>query len=84
MHQTKKGNQWYRRFAEGFAYGVKVLNRHAEAKGYGVEKDTGLIHSVETRPPMGMTSLQQLISCTVRRQDHAALPPAKHWSALEG
>ena len=22
MHQTKKGNQWYHRFAEGFAYGL--------------------------------------------------------------
>jgi IS5 family transposase len=38
MHQTKKGNQWYHRFAEGFAYGMKV---HA-----GVDKDSGLIHSV--------------------------------------
>ncbi|CAK6700744.1 hypothetical protein MNNICLKF_02937 [Synechococcus sp. CBW1107] len=23
MHQTKKGNQWYYRYAEGFAYGMK-------------------------------------------------------------
>ena len=38
MHQTKKGNQCYHRFAEGFAYGMKV---HA-----GVDKDSGLIHSV--------------------------------------
>ena len=38
MHQTKKGNQWYHRYAEGFAYGMKV---HA-----GVDKDSGLIHSV--------------------------------------
>jgi hypothetical protein len=38
MHQTKKGNQWYPRFAEGCAYGMKV---HA-----GVDKDSGLIHSV--------------------------------------
>jgi IS5 family transposase len=38
MHQTKKGNQWYHCFAEGFAYGMKV---HA-----GVDKDSGLIHSV--------------------------------------
>jgi transposase, IS5 family len=38
MHQTKKGNQWYHRFAEGCAYGMKV---HA-----GVDKDSGLIHSV--------------------------------------
>ena len=38
MHQTKKGNQWYHRFAEGFAYGMKV---HA-----GVDKDSGLVHSV--------------------------------------
>jgi IS5 family transposase len=48
MHQTKKGNQWFHRFAEGYAYGMKVHNRYAEAKGYGVDKDTGLIHSVET------------------------------------
>jgi len=48
MHQTKKGNQWYHRCAEGFAYGMKVHNRYAEAKGYGVDKDTGLIHAVET------------------------------------
>jgi IS5 family transposase len=40
MHQTKKGNQWYHRFAEGFAYGIKVH--------IGVDKDSGLIHSVET------------------------------------
>ncbi|MFO8237190.1 MAG: IS5 family transposase, partial [Prochlorococcaceae cyanobacterium] len=40
MHQTKKGNQWYYRFAEGFAYGMKI---HA-----GVDKETGLIHSVVT------------------------------------
>jgi IS5 family transposase len=32
MHQTKKGNQWY--------YGMKVH--------IGVDKDSGLIHSVET------------------------------------
>jgi IS5 family transposase len=38
MHQTRKGNQWYHRFAEGYAYGMKV---HA-----GVDKDSGLIHSV--------------------------------------
>jgi IS5 family transposase len=38
MHQTKKGNQWYHRFAEGCAYGMKL---HA-----GVDKDSGLIHSV--------------------------------------
>ena len=48
MHQTKRGNQWYHRCAEGFAYGMKVHNRYAEAKGYGVDKDTGLIHAVET------------------------------------
>ena len=38
MHQTRKGNQWYHRCAEGFAYGLKV---HA-----GVDKDSGLIHSI--------------------------------------
>jgi IS5 family transposase len=42
MHQTKKGNQWYHRFAEGCAYGMKV---HA-----GVDKDSGLIHSVVVTP----------------------------------
>ena len=40
MHQTKKGNQWYHRCAEGFAYGMKVH--------LGVDSDSGLIHSVET------------------------------------
>jgi IS5 family transposase len=41
MHQTKKGNQWYHRYAEGFAYGIKVH--------IGVDKDNGLIHhSIET------------------------------------
>ena len=40
MHQTKKGNQWY--------FGMKVHNRCAEAKGYGVDSESGLIHSVET------------------------------------
>jgi IS5 family transposase len=38
IHQIKKGNQWYYRFAEGFAYGMKVH--------IGVDKETGLIHSV--------------------------------------
>jgi len=40
MHQTKtkKGNQWYHRYAEGCACGMKV---HA-----GLDKDSGLIHSV--------------------------------------
>jgi len=40
MHQTKKGNQWYHRYAEGFAYSMTVH--------IGVDKDSGLIHSVET------------------------------------
>ena len=40
MHQTKKGYQWYHHCAEGFAYGMKVH--------IGVDKDSGLIHSVET------------------------------------
>jgi IS5 family transposase len=40
MHQTKKGNQWYHRCAEGFAYGMK--------DHIGVDKDSGLIHSVIT------------------------------------
>jgi len=34
MHQTTKGNQWY--------------HRCAEAKGYGVDSESSLIHSVET------------------------------------
>jgi IS5 family transposase len=38
MHQTRNDNQWYHRFAEGFAYGMKV---HAD-----VDKDSGLIHSI--------------------------------------
>jgi hypothetical protein len=38
MHQIKKGNQWYHRYAEGCAYGMEV---HA-----GVDKGSGLIHSV--------------------------------------
>ena len=43
MHQTKKGNQWY--------FGMKV---HA-----GVDKDSGLIHSVVVKgPPMSTTSTQ--------------------------
>ena len=40
MHPTKKGNQWYHCFAEGFAYGMKVH--------ISVDKDSGLIHSVIT------------------------------------
>ncbi|MCS5691135.1 transposase [Cyanobium sp. FGCU-6] len=43
MHQTKKGNQWYHRCAECYACGMKVH--------IGVDKDTGLIHSVETTAP---------------------------------
>ena len=31
-----------------YVYGMKVHNCFAEAKGKGVDKDTGLIHSVET------------------------------------
>jgi IS5 family transposase len=38
MRQTKKSNQWYYRWEEGYAYGMKV---HV-----GVDKDSGLIHSV--------------------------------------
>ena len=34
MYQTKKGNQWY--------------HRYAEATGYGVDSESGPIHSVET------------------------------------
>jgi transposase, IS5 family len=40
MHQTRKGNQWYHRYAEGCAYGMKVH--------IGVDHHTGLIHSVVT------------------------------------
>jgi IS5 family transposase len=40
MHLTEKGNPWYHRCAAGFAYGIKVLT--------GVDKDNGLIHSVQT------------------------------------
>jgi len=40
MHQTKKGNQWHHRCAEGCANGMKVH--------LGVDKDSGLIHSVVT------------------------------------
>jgi IS5 family transposase len=40
MHQTKKGNQWDHRFPEGCAYGMK--------DHIGVDKDTGLIHAVQT------------------------------------
>jgi len=38
MHQIKKGNQWFHRFAEGRAYGMKI---HV-----AVDKDSGLIHSI--------------------------------------
>jgi IS5 family transposase len=48
MHHTKKGNQWYHRSAEGFAYGIKAHNCRAEARGYGVGKGRGLLHSVES------------------------------------
>lgn len=40
MHHTKKGNQWYHRCAEGFAYGRKLH--------IGVDKESGLIHSIVT------------------------------------
>jgi IS5 family transposase len=40
MHQSKKGNQWYHRYTEGFAYGMKVH--------IGVDAESGLIHSVQT------------------------------------
>jgi len=45
MHQTKKGNECYHRCAEGYAYG---MNSHI-----GVDKDTGLIHSLETTAANG-------------------------------
>ena len=40
MHKTKKGNQWYHRCAQGFAYGMKVH--------LGVDSESGRIHFVET------------------------------------
>ena len=40
MHQTKKGDQWNHRYAEGCAYGMKVH--------IGVDAESGLIHSVQT------------------------------------
>ena len=40
MHQTKNGNQWYHRCAEGFADGMKVH--------ISVDTESGLIHSVQT------------------------------------
>jgi hypothetical protein len=46
MHQTKKGNQWY--------FGMKV---HA-----GVDKDSGLIHSVVCTAA-NVHDLTQLLSC---------------------
>jgi len=44
----KRGQPLGHRCAKGFAYEIKIYNRYAEAKGYGVDEDTGLIHSVET------------------------------------
>ena len=46
MHSVAKGNQWFHCFAEGFAYGMRCHNRYAEAKGYGVDAASGLVHSV--------------------------------------
>jgi transposase, IS5 family len=45
MHQTKKGNQWYHRYAEGFADGKKKVH-------IGVDKDSSQIQSVPP-PPHG-------------------------------
>ncbi len=39
MHQTR---------TEGFAYAMKIHHRCAEARGYGVDSESGLIHSVHT------------------------------------
>jgi IS5 family transposase len=39
MHQTKTGHRWYHRYAEGFAYGMKVH--------ICVDAESGLIHSVQ-------------------------------------
>jgi IS5 family transposase len=47
MHQTKTGNQWYFGFG-GCTYSMKVH--------IGVDKDTGLIHSVETTAANGPDS----------------------------
>jgi IS5 family transposase len=40
LRKESKGKQWH--------FGIKVHNRCAEASGYGVDKDTGFIHSVKT------------------------------------
>ncbi len=47
MHQTRKGKQWYHRFAEGFAYGMKVQ--------IGVDKDADLSTRLRRPLPTCMT-----------------------------
>jgi IS5 family transposase len=57
IHQTKKGNQWYHRYAEDCAYGMQV---HA-----GMAKDSGLIHSVVVTAANvhDLTSAAELLHC---------------------
>jgi hypothetical protein len=81
MHQTKKGNQWPHRCAEGFAYGTKV---HA-----GVDKDSGLIHSVVVTAA-NVHDLTPVVDCcmAMRRSSTAmpatrALPRELRWQARQ-
>jgi len=60
MHQTKKGNQSYHRCAEGCAYGMKF---HA-----GVDKDSGLIHSILTTAAHVHDLTPQPLSCCMGRR----------------
>ncbi len=38
MHSVARGKQWF--------FGMRCHNRYAEAKGYGVDAASGLVHSV--------------------------------------
>jgi IS5 family transposase len=68
MHQTKKGNQWYYRCAEGFAYGMKVH--------IGVDAESGLIHSVQTTAANvhDLTAAAELLHVAMRPGQRRVLP----------
>ena len=61
MHQTKKGNQWY--------FGMKVH--------IGVEKDSGLIHSVETTSANVHDTPEQPSSSMERKRWSLEMPAIK-------
>jgi Transposase DDE domain len=64
MHQTKKGNQWH--------FGMKAH--------IGVDKDSGLVHSIQQRPTSA-TSAKPRRCCTGRRVMCGQMPATSAWTS---